>query len=250
MLSEWRKSINAVLYERVTSPLYGTFIITWAIWNWKIIYLTLFVSESEIDSTKIDYIITNYYDIYNLLVYPVISTIVIIAGFSFISNGAYWLHLKFKQWRIDAKNEIEKNQLLTLEQSINIRKELREKEKEFQELLSNKDLEIELLEREIAASINSDEDKMEEPFTPMSDEKYLKEYSNFKNNESVYEYFNEAAEIVRKQNRYPGRTPTDARDYYSVNGIIELDNGGRPFLTDKGKAFYKFYYNKHFGDKK
>jgi hypothetical protein len=47
MQSEIKKSINSILFERLTSPLYGTLIISWLIWNWKIIYLTLFVDSEE-----------------------------------------------------------------------------------------------------------------------------------------------------------------------------------------------------------
>ena len=57
MISDFRKSINSILYERVSSPLFGTFVISWLIWNWKITYLTLFVSESNLDKNKLEYIL-------------------------------------------------------------------------------------------------------------------------------------------------------------------------------------------------
>ena len=137
MFSEFRKSINSILFERVTSPLFGTLTISWLLLNWRIPYLTLFVSESKIKETKIDYILSNYADVHFLITYPIISTAILITLVPFISNGAYWLSLKFKKWKIDKKNEIEKTQLLSLEQSINLRKELRENELEFEKILES-----------------------------------------------------------------------------------------------------------------
>lgn len=149
MLSEFRKSISAVLYERMTSPLYGTLIISWLIWNWKIVYLTLFISESSIDSTKIDYIIENYCNIHALVTLPLISSALLITVVPFISNGAYWLSLKFDKWRSDKKNEIERSKLLTLEQSIQIRNEMSEQEEKFKKSLDGNENEIKILKGQV-----------------------------------------------------------------------------------------------------
>ena len=103
MFSELRKSTNAILFERVTSPLFGTFIVSWLIWNWKIVYLTLFVSESNIEGNKIDYIASNYCDIHVLVTYPLISTLLLLTAIPFVANGAFWISMKFRKWRIDKK---------------------------------------------------------------------------------------------------------------------------------------------------
>ena len=71
MLTELRKSTNAILFERVTSPFFGTLVISWSLWNWKIIYLTFFVNEELLKGTnKIDYIVSNYINIHNIITYP------------------------------------------------------------------------------------------------------------------------------------------------------------------------------------
>src|ERR1700757_4216656 len=142
MLAELRKSINSILYERVTSPLFGTLLLSWIAWNWKIAYLTFFISENHIQGTKIDYILNNYCQPCNLYVYPLISTIVLLTIIPFASNGTFWLSLKFKKWRIDQKNKIEQQQLLTVEQSIKLREEIVNQENKFQSLLEDKNSEI------------------------------------------------------------------------------------------------------------
>ena len=41
MLDEFQKSIKAVLYDRLTSPLAGCFIFSWFVWNWGLVYYVL-----------------------------------------------------------------------------------------------------------------------------------------------------------------------------------------------------------------
>jgi hypothetical protein len=247
MLSEFKKSTNNILYERVTSPFYGTLVLAWIIWNWKIIYLTFFISESKIDSSKIDYIIAHYSDVNHLVYYPIISTVLIITIFPFLSNGAYWLHLKFRKWKIDSKNKIEDKQLLTLEQSIIIRKELRDKEKEFEELLSNKDLEIKTLSKELEniSNVNSEEPKKEQENTTS----YENDYRRFKNDSYAFKNFSKIAKQLRKNYTFPSDTSEDIIEYYELNDIVNKSSS-LYVLTGKGNAYYKLYFNENFKNNK
>lgn len=142
MFDDIKKSISAILYERTTSPLFGTFIISWLVFNWKIVYLTLFISEDKIEVNKIDYITTNYNNEWNLIWYPLISTFLLITIIPIFSNGAYWLTIIYNKWKIEKKKEIELSQQLTLEQSIALRKQVSDQESQFERILSGKDLEI------------------------------------------------------------------------------------------------------------
>ena len=72
-----------------------------------------------------------------LIWYPLLSTVILLTLIPFVSNGAYWLSLKFEKWRVDNKNEIEKKQLLTLEQSIQLRGQIIESERKFDSLLQS-----------------------------------------------------------------------------------------------------------------
>jgi hypothetical protein len=160
-MEDFRKSIKEILYERTTSPLYGTFIISWLIWNWKIVYITLFVSEKQIGLDKLTYIDTNLISMNNIIWFPILSTIVLLLIFPFISNGAYWLSLIFKRWRNDKKNKVESKQLLTMEQSISMRKQITEQENYYERIVSDKDLKIKqsesLLKEAQTASTRSEE---------------------------------------------------------------------------------------------
>lgn len=145
MFDETKKSVESILSQRLTSPFYGTLIISWLIWNWKIIYLTIFVSEDNITGTKIEYIVANYNDVNHIVWLPLISTGAILLLLPFITNGAYWLDLIFNKWRVNKKNFVESKQLLTIEDSINLRELLLTSEKRFDTLLADKNAEIEQL---------------------------------------------------------------------------------------------------------
>ncbi|MCE3230035.1 MAG: hypothetical protein K0S32_4586 [Bacteroidetes bacterium] len=145
MFDDIKKTIGSILYERAVSPFYGTFLCSWIIWNWKIVYLTLFVSEKKLSVSKLDYITTNLFNTNYLLIYPLISTIVLLTILPFVSNAAYWMTLRFSKWRKDQKKLIENKQLITLEQSIELREQILNQEARFEKLLENKNLEIQQL---------------------------------------------------------------------------------------------------------
>lgn len=72
------ESIRDVILSRFKSRFTGAFIIAWIVWNWKIIYITIFIHKSEIDSNKIDYIGKHYTDSWHLLWLPLIASLLAI----------------------------------------------------------------------------------------------------------------------------------------------------------------------------
>ncbi len=42
MIEDFKKSIQAVFYERISSPLSGAFCLSWVAWNWKLLYTLFF----------------------------------------------------------------------------------------------------------------------------------------------------------------------------------------------------------------
>ncbi|MDE1326933.1 hypothetical protein L9W97_17525 [Vibrio aestuarianus] len=155
-MEEFKKSFHSVLYERVSSPMYGTFIVAWAFWNWKILYVTLFVSEKELPFHKLEWIETYALNLGNLFYKPIISTILLLTIMPFVSNGFYWLHLRFNKWKVDKRNSIEMKSLLTLEQSIEIRRQMENMSNTLSHTIENKDLEIKQLKAQLE-SLQSDE---------------------------------------------------------------------------------------------
>ncbi len=145
MLQEFRKSIQLILYERVTSPLSGALIFSWFVWNWKIPYLLLFDNAPLPFSEKLNYVELKYLSVYFNLVYPIFSALFLTTIYPFATTGILNIWLRFRVWQNTIKNKIEKNQLLTLEQSIQLRSELASQRQEMAKLISSKDEEIRAL---------------------------------------------------------------------------------------------------------
>ena len=242
MISDLRKSINSILYQRVTSPLFGTFTFAWLVWNWKIVYTTFFIDEDKIDKNKIDYIVENFNNTEFLIWYPLLSTLILLTVIPFISNGAYWLSLKFEKWRVDNKNEIEKKQLLTLEQSIQLREQIIESERKFDSLLQNKNDEIEQLKgiiEEMESGKNSETGFIEKDSKADNTEQEIisifnkvKENSKLKTARNVINYF--------IQGGYTGLSKDEninsqVLSYFESNDLIEHLGKGMYKWTEKGK---------------
>ena len=147
-MNELTKSIKAVLYERIVSPLAGSFAIAWLVWNWKIVYITFFISEDKISGTRIDYIINNS-DELNLVWAPMVSTAIIITIFPLFSYLAYWVSLEYKKLNIDKRNKVEGATLLTKQQSLDIRRELRDELDRYNNIINGKEHKISELKAEI-----------------------------------------------------------------------------------------------------
>lgn len=267
MISEFKKSVDGILSERLASPLYGTFIVSWLLWNWKIIYLTLFINKDEITGTKIDFIVKNYSNHWDLITLPAISTLILLTIMPFLTIGAYWLQLWFNDKRLIIKNKIEKNQVLTIQQSNAIRKEIRESEKLLNDLVIKKDETIKYLQDEIDALKNEIEDisiknrklaevtnKSSEPNKPweMPDSTAQDvDFELLKNNRIAYDNYLETAKSISNTNEVPMNLDRNILEFYIVNGYVARSKSYKEYsLTEKGKIVYKKMFNDTFSNQK
>lgn len=142
-MSDLTTSIKEIFNERISSPFYGSLIISWLIWNWEIPYVTFFVDGDKLNVNKIEYITTNCNNLWVLIALPLLSTALILLGIPYLSNGAYWVTLKFDNWRINKKNEVENKQMMSIEQSGRLRVEIKNLEEKYATILNEKDEELE-----------------------------------------------------------------------------------------------------------
>jgi len=238
MIDNIKKSLGAILYERTSSPLYGALIVSWLIWNWKIFYLTFFISEDKIKIDKISYISENLNDINNLIIYPLVSTLILLTVISFVSNGAFWLNLKFENWKKDKKNIEEKKQLLTLEQSIEIREQLLNQENRFTKLLEDKNDEINqlasIIEEAKASSFESNKFPKGNAKKSFDFEQLSKKIKALDKNLSAYQKilsFMQSGYKISDRSDIPSKLIT----VMEINDIIESKGNGRYSITEKGK---------------
>lgn len=133
MIEDIVKSIKANLYERTTSPLFGTLAISWALWNYKI-FVVIFSDMEAPD--KIAYLQSSLYaDLWDKLLSLVLWPLVIALFFLFVyPYPAKWV---FRFWRKkqkelrDIRSEIENETLLSLEESRGVRRQLIDIQNEY-----------------------------------------------------------------------------------------------------------------------
>jgi len=115
-LKDLSKEVTTTIQERMASPFYGTLILSWCVWNWRILYLTFFVSESKLDVDKITYIAMEFEDKNHLYWYPLLSTLLLLTIIPFLSIGALWLSQWFEVLRNKIRDIYSKKKTIPLSQ--------------------------------------------------------------------------------------------------------------------------------------
>lgn len=133
MNEEIIKSIKASLYDRATSPLFGTFAVSWIIWNYRFIFV-LFSPMSIID--KFSYIDETLYAASwtqwrYFLVYPLVTTALFIFVYPFPAQFVYEYWRKRQKELIEIRRKIEDETLLTVGESRKLRQRTIELEEEY-----------------------------------------------------------------------------------------------------------------------
>ncbi|MEP7373198.1 MAG: hypothetical protein ABI675_07370 [Chitinophagaceae bacterium] len=148
--SDIKKSISSVFEERVSSPFYGSFLFSWAVWNWKIIYLTVFVSSDLIEPhNKVDYIVNNYFNWYRLLLFPFFSSVFLVTAVPWFSNLLFKVSLYYEEKRRIEKEKRDSKKRLSIEESVVVKNELFEQVEKHQKQTSSKDKEIDNLKTQM-----------------------------------------------------------------------------------------------------
>lgn len=227
-------SLKENLKDRISSPFYGAFIISWLIWNWKIWYITFFIDSDLLLATqsilKIDYI----KNIYESWIYASLYTVILPLFSSYLI--IFWLpkmtHMFYEKY-------------LEYENQNNITK--LKKEKEFlKEKAAKLEEEKNVLQKEGEVKIIRKEAQFQE-------EIWDKEYQNFKESKH-FQYFGQLKSSLYEHgghtwiwvnNNKRNIIPTDLKAYLNANEIIEFGKDENHYevvlLTEKGKYFMKKY---------
>ncbi|MEI5637579.1 MULTISPECIES: hypothetical protein [unclassified Pseudoalteromonas] len=138
------KSIGDLLFstleaakERAKSPLVGTFVLAWLIFNWQLVYFLLF---ADLDTThKIRHIDIKYADIWFNLIYPLLTTTGYIVFYPLISNLANiaWISMD-KLGRFISNYILEKRVPLSREESARLYQQMRAREESYRKELADK----------------------------------------------------------------------------------------------------------------
>lgn len=151
MLDEILKSIKAQLYDRAVSPLMGSFIISWGIWNYKFLLLVISgVTITEKYRIIDEVLFGTWQQIYlRGALYPIITSLVYLYAYPYPSKYVFEFSRNRQKEISDIKRRIEDETLLTAKESRSIRREIYALEEEFQKDLERKNSEIERLKLEL-----------------------------------------------------------------------------------------------------
>jgi hypothetical protein len=107
-MSDLSSSLKEIFNERISSPFYGSLIVSWLLWNWKIPYVTFFIDQNRLGdcTNKIDYIFTHCSNPWNLTLFPLLSTALILFVLPYATNYAFYVTTKFDRLRKDKQIEI------------------------------------------------------------------------------------------------------------------------------------------------
>jgi hypothetical protein len=120
------KSFKASLYDRVTSPLSGTFLLSWMVINWKIM-VVLFVGVESGGGSRINFIQTQTSSpgwFWPMLIFPLLSALFLTILYPAISLPIYKISRSQHNKKMAAKKKLDDEEPLTREQETKIRADI------------------------------------------------------------------------------------------------------------------------------
>ena len=153
MFKELSTSLKAQLYERVSSPILGSVIVFWLVFNWEAVAY-FFLSESNIEN-KLKFIDSNFKDFDKNVFYPIIYSSIFCLTYPLISFVPFYIWEWTSSRKIKSKNNLSMSEPLSVERSIAMRKELLDKETKIRKVIVEHNQEKEDLE-EVIKSLTSD----------------------------------------------------------------------------------------------
>ncbi|TGM89025.1 hypothetical protein EHR02_16585 [Leptospira levettii] len=252
ILDEIKNSMNAIIAERSVSPLFGSMLVSWLTWNWKILYILFGNGDYSDYEDRLEFIEIYHSDKTNLIVYPLLSTIFVLLIYPILSISAYWLWLKFDILKKKIRNDTERNELLTLEESVQIKIEM-QKAKDFAtNLITEKEREIDhlknQLEIQISNSLNKEKNEKNKSTTNLTSEK-SKLKDKIKSNKKLTDALNYIFESHKKKLRFnemKNNISEDTFEFFKTNKIISEGFNGEIEFNFLGEEMYKEFLNNLF----
>ncbi|MEI8129979.1 MAG: hypothetical protein WCG55_00555 [bacterium] len=221
-------STRMAIEDRLSSPFYGYFISSWFLFNWKIIYIAFFVDQNIIlqktTLLRSDYLIRSFPILWSwefwlhFFIYPFFATVLFFWIFPYLTREYY-------------------------RKSIRNKKALRiiEIKETKQETIQEK----ELIEEQVKKAIIEQEVEVSNPKVF-----WEKDFQAFKDT-NLFEKFQMILDGIYKYNgdvkwnwngaRYTGSIDNEILVFCDLNGLVNIHNGNKITLTDKGKFFARKY---------
>lgn len=153
MLADGFREFRQHLAERLYSPLLGSFLISWSVWNYKF-FLIIFSKEPVEESFALiaQHVFSSPSDYWlNGFLYPLLTTCVYIFAYPYPAKWVFSFSRSRQREILEVQRKIENETPLTLEESVFIRARIQTIRKEFSEQIREKDSEIETLKAQLGA---------------------------------------------------------------------------------------------------
>ena len=204
MFSDLRKSASSIFEERITSPFFGSFIFSWLVWNWRIPYLTFFVSQDSIKPfTKIEYIVAHYNNWLHLVILPFVSAVLLVATVPYLSNRLFKIHLYYERERTKWREEENSKRRLSIEQSAQIQNDMFEQDVRHQKQLESKDNDIRVSKEQIA-TLSEEKLNLQERLNIIDEEnkKFKIFYARYGKNETFVDVTDIVSSLVASNKKF------------------------------------------------
>jgi hypothetical protein len=184
-------TLNHFSNWRIKQPFYRTFILTWVLVNWKMIYFILFVDEKTIiekyNILKFEYLLQNY----SFLIWNCWNDILLLFKFFIIPWFLTWLFIwifpKYITWPALSKySETQSNENITKKKF-----EIEQKREENKLYIVEKEKELK------EKKFNIDEENLENKQIADNKDLWDTEYNKFKNLEN---YFKDFSDVINRIN--------------------------------------------------
>ena len=142
MLEEFEKSVKATLYDRLASPLIGSYVTAWCIFNYKVILIIFSDLQYTQKSEYIDALFAPWWNYPVRYGIPLLWSVFYILFYPWISKKVFRIWQQYIKDKRDIKNKIEGSRLLTLAESEAIRTEYLQSENKLAELMQNNQEEL------------------------------------------------------------------------------------------------------------
>ena len=157
MIEDLEKSMKATLYDRLTSPLIGSYITAWCFCNYKVFLIIFSELTYQEKIIAIDGLFCCGWD--NLWRYgvPLGWSAIYILVYPWIAKKVFRIWQNYIKDKEDIKHKVRAEECLTVEQSQKLKQEIADKSIEFERLTSDKTAIIKTLTEEKTALYKENE---------------------------------------------------------------------------------------------
>lgn len=142
MLGETLKGAGQQIWERITSPLSSTLVLSWIVWNYRVILAILSDLDINAKFVVLNELTNLSCNATRLIWGPLVTTLVLIFFYPFPARFVYWFWRKQQHALRATRQRIEGETLLTTEESRRILTATYETERQYQTEIDRREAEI------------------------------------------------------------------------------------------------------------